>query len=158
MPEEHADRAVRAPFLNRTWEAPTRACSSFLKKNCLSPNPGLAIEFPDARHFILEFQHADRAHHCADRGSGIIGPEDAAILVLVVVETHLVTVGLPEGFAISQLRTPRKQRVTEVELVDQNFLWWRDLCGNFARRFENRSVMPPGARDNVTPVFLRAER
>src|SRR2546428_2136045 len=124
----------------------------------LSPHLCLPINLPDARHFILEFEHADCARHFADGGPGVIGPEDPAILVFVVVETHFITVSLTERFAIPQLGTPRKQSVTEVEFVDQDALRWRNLRRDFARRFENRSVMPPGARDNVTTIRPRAKR
>src|SRR5205807_3981108 len=103
-----------------------------------SPHPGFPIELPDARHFLLKFQHADRAHHFADRYPGVIGPEDAAILVFVIVKTHFVTVGLPERFSIPQLGTPRKKSVTEVEFVDQDALRRRNLRGDFARGFEYR--------------------
>src|SRR2546421_4074137 len=69
----------------------------------LSPNFRFPIELPDARHFIFEFEHADRARHFADRGFRIIRPKDAAILVFVVVKTHFVTVSFPERFSIPQL-------------------------------------------------------
>src|SRR5207249_8433453 len=82
----------------------------FVLSPSLSPNPCFPIELPDARQFLLEFQHADRAHHFADRDLGVIGPEDAAILILVVVKSHFVTVGLPERFAVPQLGTPWKDR------------------------------------------------
>ena len=69
----------------------------------LSPNLCFPIELPDARHFILQFQCVDRAHHFGDGDPGVIGPEDAAILVFVVMETNSVTVNLPERFSIPQL-------------------------------------------------------
>src|SRR2546430_8798597 len=36
----------------------------------LSPNACFAIELPDARHFILELQYADRAYHFGDGDPG----------------------------------------------------------------------------------------
>src|SRR5438132_796400 len=69
----------------------------------LSPNACFSIELPDARHFILELQYADRAHHFADGGPGVIGPEDAAIFVFVIAETYFVTVSVLERFSIPQL-------------------------------------------------------
>src|SRR2546422_6664978 len=70
----------------------------------LSPNLCFPIELPDARHFILEFQYADGAHHFADRHLVVIGPEDAAILVFVVMETNSVTVSLPERIGRASCR------------------------------------------------------
>src|SRR6266536_337265 len=118
----------------------------------------MPVKLADARHFFLEFQDAERAHHFADGDSGVIRPENAAILLFVVVKAHFVTIGLSERFSIPQLGTPRKQRVTEVELLDQGALRRRDLRGNLAGGLEYRSVMPPGARDNVTTIRFRAER
>src|SRR5207253_2936407 len=74
----------------------TREYIPISKRDLLSPDPCFPIELPDARHFLLEFQHADRTHHLSDRDPGVIGPEDAAILVFVIVETHFVTVSLPQ--------------------------------------------------------------
>src|SRR2546430_2657796 len=69
----------------------------------LSPNACFAIELPDARHFILELQYADRAYHFGDGDPGVIGPEDAAIFVFVIAETYFVTVSVLERFSIPQL-------------------------------------------------------
>ena len=80
---------------------PARTLQGFIR--ALSPNSRFPIELPDARHFILEFQYADRTHHLADSDFGVIRPEDAAILVFVVAKTHSVTVGLPERFSVPQL-------------------------------------------------------
>ncbi len=120
--------------------------------------PCFAVELPDLCHFLFEFQHADRAHHFADRDPRIVGPEDAEILVFIVVETYFVTVSLLQRCSIPQLRTPRKKGVTEVKFIHQDTLRRRNLCCHLARRFEDRGVMSPRAGDNVTTVLPGPER
>src|SRR2546428_12643224 len=66
---------------------------------CLARHSCSPVELPDTCQFLLHLQQADRAYHVADRDPGIIGPEDAAILVFVVVEADFVTVDLPERFS-----------------------------------------------------------
>ena len=61
--------------------------------------PRFPVELPHARQFLLDLQHTDRAYHVADRQPGIIGPEDAAILIFLVAEADAVTVDLPECFS-----------------------------------------------------------
>src|SRR5437773_4326121 len=65
----------------------------------LARHSGFPVELPDTRQFLLHLQQADRAYHLADGVLGIVGPEDAAILVFVVPEADFVTVDLPERFA-----------------------------------------------------------
>src|ERR1041384_6094883 len=96
-------------------------------------NSRLAIKLPDARHFVLEFEHADGARHFADGGSGIVRPEDAAILVFVVVEADSLAVDFSQCLPVPELRTPGKQRVTEVNFMDQDAFRRPGLRGDFSR-------------------------
>ena len=79
--------------------------------------PGPSIHLADPRQFVLQFQKSQGAHHFADRDLGIIGPENPAIFVFIIVEAGSWAVLLPERFSMLQVSAPWQDGIAEIEFM-----------------------------------------
>src|SRR5690242_14354126 len=94
------------------------------------------IQFPDAPQLLVRLAQAERTEHFSDRRLRVVGPEDAAVLVLIVAEAGSVSVFLLECRAVVQLRTPGQDGVAEIKLLDQDVRGLADLRRDLPGRFE----------------------
>src|SRR5579863_1578399 len=74
----------------------------------------LLVEFPDAPELLIGFAQAQGSDHFTDRNLRIVGPEDPAVLVLVISKAHLIAIFLLERRAIMKLRAPGKNGIAEI--------------------------------------------
>ena len=115
------------------------------KSGSLPPHPCFPIELPDSFHFLLEFQHADGARHLADGGPVVIGPEDAAVLVLVNHDVASVLASFP-GENFLHLPCERIDFATKRFMMIANAttrMGWLHLCNARVRvKRERRGRIP----------------
>src|SRR5437762_279725 len=93
--------------------------------------------------------------------------ESPAVLVLVITVAQFIAVGLLERFPVLQGRTPREDGIAQVDFLNEDVVFGGSevahlglflvhgpsyLGGDFAGRFEDGSVVPPGAGHDVVVV------
>src|SRR6476660_2789325 len=76
----------------------------------------------------LGFGHSDGFRHFRNRQTGIVRPEDAAVLIFVIAKPDLIPVSGAHRFAVLQLRVPRQDGIAEIHLMNKRAPRREYLC------------------------------
>jgi len=128
-----------------------------LQRCSVAWHTGFAKKPSDLLHLIFHLYEPKRLDHLANGDFCVIRPEEAAVFILVVAKSDFVAVLLPERFAFLEFRTPRKDGVAEVQLLDKDLPWRFDLGNDSTGRLENRGIVAPRAGDDIVTVLQSSE-